>query len=93
MTEVRIKPGLSADEQLDRLVDARHSSFAKEDDRRIEASWAESARTVNLRAQAERRREWVDYHRGLARLHTTLAAEHEAKAFSLMDGKPRLEGG
>jgi hypothetical protein len=83
LTEVKTKPGLSADEQLDRLIDSR---FSPEDDARIEAAWAESAMRHNLAAAAERRRQWIDYHLGLERLHTTMAAEHRHKAMALIDG-------
>jgi hypothetical protein len=54
---------------------------------RIEASWAETARRYNLRARAERRREWIDYHNDLARVHARLVEEHEAALRRLIDGK------
>ena len=45
MTDTQTKPGLDAEESLNRLIDARYSP---EDDRRIAQSWAESARQFNL---------------------------------------------
>jgi hypothetical protein len=80
------KPGLDADESLDRLIEKR--SRDTEAQERIEKAWAEAslARTYNLRAQTERRREWINYHNDLARLHSRLAEEHRQEIGRLLDG-------
>ncbi len=81
-----VPEGLSADaaeESLNRLIERR----AEEADEasRVHAAWAESVRAFDLRAQAERRREWTRYHLGLQRLHSQLAKEHREKALALLD--------
>jgi hypothetical protein len=55
---------------IDKLIDARYSP---EDDRMIAEAWAESARNMNLRAQAGRRREWVAHYRRVISVHEELA--------------------
>jgi hypothetical protein len=84
------KPVLDAEESLDRLIEARAQEA--EEANRVHAGWAEKGAKFDARAQAERRREWVAYHRDLARLHTRLAAEHDEKALSLMDAGARARG-
>jgi hypothetical protein len=80
-----VLPGGDAERTLNDLIERRTEEQAEQE--RVEASRAESMRTYNLAAAAERRRQWADYHQGLARLHTRLAAEHEEKALRLtMDG-------
>jgi hypothetical protein len=63
----------------------RRAQEQEEAEREAQA-WAETARTYNLAAAAERRREWARYHLDLQRLHSQLAAEHEEKALQLIDG-------
>jgi hypothetical protein len=71
------------EEILDRLIERR--AREREEADRVHAEWAQSCRTFDLRAQAERRRAWVAYHQDLARLHSQFAAEHEEKALRLID--------
>ena len=84
----------AAEESLNRLTSQRRSSAQAEheEQRRIEASWAESVRTHNLRAQAERRREWYAFHLDMMFLHEALAREHERQAGHAA-GRRGIEGG
>jgi hypothetical protein len=75
-------PGDVAEASLDRLVEQRSQEIEAQE--RIERAWAQTAMQHNLRAQAERRRLWIDFHRDLERLHTRLASEHAAKATALL---------
>ena len=77
------KPGVDADEAIDALIEARAREL--EEANRVEASWAETTRRYNLRAQAERRQEWIAYHQDLQRLHRQLAEEHHRAALQLID--------
>jgi hypothetical protein len=81
---VETKPGVDADEAIDALIEARARELQEQE--RVEASWAESVRNFNLRAKAERRKEWAAYHSGLARLHRRLANEHDEAVRRLIDG-------
>jgi hypothetical protein len=74
-----------AEESLNRLIERRAAEAQEQE--RVERSWAESAHTLNLRAQAEIRREWAQYHLGMRRLHTQLAEEYQEKAARLIDSE------
>ena len=84
MTFLEAKPGVDADEAIDALIERRAQEAQEQE--RVEASWAESVRNFNLRARAERRKEWADYHNALARLHRRLADEHDEAVRRLIDG-------
>ncbi len=72
----------AVEEDLNRLIERR----AKEADDADHASqaWAESAMRYNLAHSADRRRQWVQYHRQQAERHraalAALVARHEAAA-------------
>ena len=86
MTVERTREALSGDaaeESLNALIERRAQEA--EEANRAEAAWAESVLRFDARARAERRREWIDYHNDLARLHAQLAAEHEQKVLQLID--------
>ena len=80
---VETKPGVDADEAIDALIEARARELQEQE--RVEAAWAESVRSYNLAAAAERRRQWARHHMDLQRLDSQLAAEHQEKALALMD--------
>jgi hypothetical protein len=44
-------------------------------------------RRYNLRQAAKRRKEWIEFHRGLGQLHSKLAREHEEAAARLEEGE------
>ena len=75
--------GLDVEDGLRHLIDSRYSP---EEDERAAQVRAESVRNFNLRAKAERRKEWAAYHSGLARLHRRLANEHDEAVRRLIDG-------
>lgn len=80
----------AAEESINTLIERR----AKEagDANHYAQAWAESARRYNLRAAAQRRQEWVEWHRAQAERHratlTDLIAHHEAAAAELGAGDP-----
>jgi leucyl aminopeptidase (aminopeptidase T) len=76
----------AVEEDLNRLIEkrAREAGAAHERSR----MWAESVRRYNLAHSADRRREWVQYHRQQAERHraalAALVARHEAAAAALL---------
>jgi hypothetical protein len=75
----------AAEAEINRFIEKR-AQQAQDANSRARA-FAESLERYNLRAQAERRREWIQFHNGLAHLHQNLAAEHEEKAAKLANGE------
>jgi hypothetical protein len=71
----------AAENQLNILIERR----AKEADdaNHYVRAWAESVRRYDLRAAAERRRQWIQFHNDMERLHSNLAGEHREKAAAL----------
>jgi hypothetical protein len=51
----------------------------------------ESVRIYRQRSEAENRERWIDFHRNMHRLHSSLAAEHEAQVGKLCE-EDRGEG-
>jgi hypothetical protein len=68
---------------LDRLIEARAQEV--EGLERIEASWVESARKHNLRAQAVLRQEWAAHFRRMIGVHEQLAEHNRRRLAQLMD--------
>jgi hypothetical protein len=54
--------------------------------------WVESVERYNARKQDARRWEWVRYFDQMARLHSNLAADYEARAEALMHPPARESG-
>jgi hypothetical protein len=79
----------AAENQLNTLIE-RRAREADEANYRARA-WAESVEKYNLRCAAQRREEWIVYHRAkAARLRSTmgaLASEHERAASELEAGE------
>ncbi len=73
----------AAEDGIDALIERRAREC--EEQARVERAWASSARRFGLAAQAERRRQWINYHNDLARLHSRLVEEHEAAVRRLID--------
>jgi len=69
------------EEDLNRLIERRAREADEANSRALQQ--AENAMRYNLAARAERRREWIDFHRDLERLHKNLADEHAEKAAAL----------
>ena len=78
-----------AESQIDQFINKR----ARENDeqRRVEAAWAESARRYHARRQERNRAEWREFHLGQAssieRTAAELAASHRSKAEALESGQ------
>ncbi len=86
-----IAQGEKVESELNILIERRSGRSQEEDPDEREDLWVESVRRFHERAQAERRQQWTEFHRGMAVLHGRLAAEHEAAAAKLLDGG--AEGG
>lgn len=80
--DVEIKPGLDAEESIDKLIASRYSP---EDDRRIAQAWAESAMRHNLGARAALRQEWAAHYRRLIHVHERLAEHNRERLAHLID--------
>ena len=65
--------------ELTRLVEKR-SPNGHQDPDELEPTYAESVRRYHERATAERRAQWIDFHRHMAQLHAWLSEEHAQKA-------------
>ena len=72
-----------AEASIDALIERR--SQEREEANSAHAAWAESEARFDARAAAERRREWITYHRDLERFHSRLAEEHASKVRQLID--------
>jgi hypothetical protein len=75
----------AAEAQLERFITQRHERRVQaEGEREAEEMWRESVARFHERSEAEMRSRWIDFHQNMHRLHSTLAAEHEAKAGKLL---------
>ena len=75
-----------AEAELDRFIDRRAREAG--DANAIEELWAESVRRHHARRREENRIAWVAFHRGLARAHASISAEHLDKADALAGAEP-----
>jgi hypothetical protein len=78
-----ISRGEMVEAELDAFIERRSRKGETDPDER-EDLWAESVARFHERSEAEMRNRWVDFHQNMHRLHSTLAAEHEAKAEKLL---------
>jgi phosphoenolpyruvate-protein kinase (PTS system EI component) len=75
----------AAEAQLERFITQRHERRVQtEGERAAEEIWRESVARFHERSEAEMRSRWIDFHQNMRRLHSNLAAEHEAKAEKLL---------
>jgi hypothetical protein len=72
-----------ATEQLHRLIERRAGKEPDPDE--LEPSYAESVRRYHARLRDQNRWAWIRYYEGLARCHTRLAEEHEARVRQLLE--------
>ncbi len=79
--EVDIAHTEMVEAELTRFIEKRHEKRVKTEGQRVEEElWMASARIYNNGKERERAVAWYCYEKRLERLHTALAAEHEAKA-------------
>jgi hypothetical protein len=77
-----IARGEIAEAQLDAFIQRRARNGEVDPDE-ADPGYMESVRLYHERSEAEMRRRWIDFHRHLHQLHSTLAAEHAQKAAAL----------
>jgi hypothetical protein len=68
----------AAENQLNVFIE-RRAQQTRDANWRAKA-WSADFRSYNLRQAAKRRREWIEFHRGLEQLHSKLALEHAEAA-------------
>ncbi len=76
-----------ADREIDRLLERRHqekNALANGEQRHIEDLFEESARRERDKRRRENRALWYGHHEHMRELHSSLAAEHEARARALL---------
>jgi hypothetical protein len=71
------------EKELDAFIERRAKSNPDPDE--TEASYAESVRRYHARRRDQNRWAWIRYYEGLARCHTRLAEEHEARVRQLLE--------
>ncbi len=76
----------AVESELDRLVERRAVEAA--DQERVEVAWGASVRLHHARRREANRIAWVAFHRGLARAHAAISAEHLDKADALAVAGP-----
>ncbi len=70
--------------ELDRIIEKR--AHEAKDAERIEDLWKESTRRERDKRRRENRALWHGHHEHMRELHSSLAAEHEARARALLGG-------
>ncbi len=75
-----------AEAQIDQFIERRAKEAGEA--RLIEELWAESVRRHHARRREENRQSWIAFHRGLARAHASISAEHRVKADALSVAEP-----
>jgi hypothetical protein len=70
--------------ELDRLVEKR--AHEAKDAERIEDLWKESTQRAREKWRRENAAAWYGHHVHMRELHSSLAAEHEARARALLGG-------
>ncbi len=75
-----------AEAEIDLFIEKRAREAG--DANAIEALWAESVRRHHARRREENRQSWIAFHRGLARAHASISAEHRVKADALSVAEP-----
>jgi hypothetical protein len=76
-----------ADREIDRFIERRHQETngkANGEQRHIEAVWKESTRRERDKRRRENAAAWYGHHAHMRDLHSSLAAEHEARALELL---------
>ncbi len=68
-----------ADREIDRFIERRHQETNGEQ-RHIEAVWKASTRRERDKRRRENAAAWYGHHEHMRALHSSLAAEHEARA-------------
>ncbi|MCA3748072.1 MAG: hypothetical protein IN808_02910 [Rubrobacter sp.] len=71
------------DRELDTLI--KHRSRRRDEQDALEAMWTQSERRYQERGHRENRAAWYAFHEKMRKLHESLAAEHEARALSLLE--------
>jgi hypothetical protein len=74
-----------ADREIDRFIERRHQETNGEQ-RHIEVLWKESTRRERDKRRRENAEAWYGHHEHMRELHSSLAAEHEARARALLGG-------
>jgi hypothetical protein len=74
-----------ASDQIDILIERRHLR-ANAEQRHIEVLWKESTRRERDKRRRENAEAWYGHHEHMRELHSSLAAEHEARARALLGG-------
>jgi hypothetical protein len=75
-----------ADREIDRFIERRHqetNAKANAEQQNIEALWKESTQRAREKRRRENAAAWYGHMR---ELHSSLAAEHEARARALLGG-------
>lgn len=80
----------AAEAEIDRFIE-RRSRNGEADPDEADPGYIESVRLYRERSEAEMRRRWIDFHRHLHQLHSTLADEHARKAKALCEDEPKGE--
>jgi hypothetical protein len=77
--------------ELDRLVERR--AVEARDAERVEDLWKESTRRARDKRRRENAAAWYGHHEHMRELHSSLSAEHEARARALLGGGGGLVDG
>lgn len=71
-----------AEAELDRFVNAR--ARQNDEQRRVEAAWADSERRVVEKRRRANRQSWLSFHESMHKTHLKIAAEHADRRSRLM---------
>ncbi len=74
-----------ADREIDRFIERRETNAkANGEQQRVEDLWKQSTRRERDKRRSENRALWYEHHVHMRGLHSSLAAEHEARARALL---------
>ncbi len=74
-----------ADREIDRFIERRETNAtANGEQQHIEDLWKESTRRERDKRRRENAAAWYGHHEHMRELHSSLAAEHEARARALL---------